>query len=232
VAVNYPVDAAIVGEATNLQILRCHKGFAWVEVETRGLAAHGSSWNTGVDAVIKMGKVLNGLEQLEADLKKKTHPLMGPASVHASIIEGGLELSTYPDKCVLSLERRLISGEDRKTVEQEMEVLLNRIAEADPKFKASYDITFYRGSMDVPESAEINQVLKQCGKDLLGFTPVFVGGGGWLDTQILWERGTPAVSYGPTGDGAHAAVEWVDLESVIDAAKVQELAIRRFCGEA
>jgi acetylornithine deacetylase len=231
-AANYPVDAAIIGEATSLQILRCHKGFAWVEVETRGLAAHGSAWNKGVDAVVKMGKVLSGLEQLDADLKKKTHPLMGPASVHASIIEGGLELSTYPDKCILRLERRLISGEDRKTVEQEMEFLLNSIAEADPKFKASYDISFYRGSMDVPESSEINQVLKECSKELLGFTPVFVGSGGWLDTQILWERGTPAVSYGPTGDGAHAAVEWVDLESVIDAAKVQELAIRHFCGES
>ncbi len=224
------VDAAIVGEPSALQIERCHKGFAWIDVETKGLAAHGSMWQVGVDAITEMGKVLTGLESIGSKLQKRKHPLVGPASVHASTIKGGLELSTYPDKCLLQIERRLIPGEERKDVEDEMETLLKDIAEKDPKFKASYEITFYRGSMDVPETSDICKTIVACSKEAIKLTPAFTGGSGWLDTQIIWGKGIPAVAYGPAGDGAHAAVEWVDLDTVMDAARVQKLVLRRFCG--
>jgi acetylornithine deacetylase len=111
-----------------------------------------------------------------------------------------------------------------------MEALLRGIAEKDPQFKASYEITFYRGPMDVPETTDICQTLVACSKDAIKLTPAFIGGSGWMDTQIIWEKGIPAVAYGPAGEGAHAAVEWVDLDTVMDAAKVQELVLRRFCG--
>ncbi len=224
-------DAAIIGEPSALQIERCHKGFAWIDVETKGLAAHGSMWETGVDAITKMGRVLTELEAIGTKLQKKKHPILGPASVHSGVIKGGLELSTYPDKCLLQIERRTIPGEEKKDVEAEMETLLKGVADKDPKFKASYDITFYRGPMDVPETAEICQTIVACSKEAIGMTPAFIGGSGWMDTQIMWEKGIPAIAYGPAGEGAHAAVEWVDLDTVVEAAKVQELVIRRFCGE-
>jgi acetylornithine deacetylase len=225
------VDAAIVGEPSALQIERCHKGFAWIDVETKGLAAHGSAWQVGVDAIVEMGKVLTSLEALGAKHQKRRHPLVGPASVHAGTIKGGLELSTYPDKCLLQIERRTIPGEERKDVEEEMETLLKGIADKDPKFTASYEIIFYRGFMDVPETSDICQTIVACSKEAIKLTPAFTGGSGWLDTQIIWGKGIPAVAYGPAGDGAHAAVEWVDLDTVMDAARVQELVLRRFCGE-
>ena len=224
------VDAAIVGEPSALQIERCHKGFAWIDVETKGLAAHGSMWETGVDAIAEMGKVLAGLDAVGVKLQKRRHPVLGPGSVHAGTIKGGLELSTYPDKCLLQIERRTIPGEERKDVEAEMEALLKGIAEKDPKFKASYEITFYRGPMDVPETADICQTIVACSKEAIKLTPAFIGGSGWMDTQIMWAKGIPAVAYGPSGEGAHAAVEWVDLDTVMEAAKVQELLLRRFCG--
>jgi acetylornithine deacetylase len=225
------VDAAIVGEPSSLQIERCHKGFAWIDIETKGLAAHGSMWQTGVDAIAEMGKVLTCLDSINVKLQNRKHPLLGPASVHAGTIKGGLELSTYPDRCILQIERRTIPGEDRKDVEKEMIAVLKGIAEKDPKFKASYEITLYRDSMDVPETTDICQTLVACSKDAINLTPAFTGASGWLDTQIIWGKGIPAVAYGPSGEGAHAAIEWVDLDTVMDAAKVQELILRRFCSE-
>ncbi len=225
------VDAAIVGEPSALQIERCHKGFAWIDVETKGLAAHGSMWQIGVDAITEMGKVLTCLDSINVKLQKRKHPLLGPASVHAGTIKGGLELSTYPDRCILQIERRTIPGEDRKDVEEEIVAVLKGIAEKDPKFKASYEIIFYRDSMDVPETTDICQTIVACSKEAINLTPAFTGGSGWLDTQIIWGKGIPAVAYGPSGEGAHAAVEWVDLDTVMDAAKVQELILRRFCSE-
>jgi acetylornithine deacetylase len=224
-------DAAIVGEPTELQILVAHKGFAWVDIETHGVAAHGSRWQTGVDAIAKMGRVQVGLERFQDEvLMKRRHMLVGPPSVHSSIIHGGRELSTYPDLCKLQVERRLIPGEVKDDVSAELDGLLDSISEEDPKFDGSYEITFFRGPMEVSPDEEICRILGDCSVEVTGDRPHFVGGSGWLDTQIIWERGTPAVAFGPTGSGAHAAVEYVEVDSVISSARILERAIHRFCG--
>src|SRR5438128_6746693 len=114
-------DAAIVTEPTELHICTAHKGFAWLEVETEGVAAHGSRPDLGVDAIVKMGKVLLGLEDLDRTLRSApSHRLLGSGSVHASLIEGGQELSSYPKHCALSMERRTIPGETLQQVEAEL----------------------------------------------------------------------------------------------------------------
>jgi acetylornithine deacetylase len=224
-------DAAILGEPTDLQIQVAHKGFAWIDIETHGVAAHGSAWQLGVDAIAKMGRVQVGLERLQEEvLPKKKHGLVGPASVHASIISGGRELSTYPDHCRLQVERRLIPGETRRDVDEEMKALLASIADIDPKFRGEYEIAFFRGPMEVPKDEEICRVLRRSSQEVTGSEPHFVGGSGWLDTQIIWERGTPAVAFGPGGWGAHAAEEYVDIDSVIDAARILERAVLLYCG--
>jgi acetylornithine deacetylase len=223
------VDAAIIGEFTGENIQVAHKGFAWIDLETLGLAAHGSKYKVGIDAIAKMGYVLIGLEALQKILEETEHPLVGPASVHASIIEGGRELSTYPDRCKLQVERRLIPGEDKEDVDQELRDMLGSISEGDSKFAASYEITFYRAPMEVDSDEEICQILKDGTVVLTGRTPEWVGGSGWMDTQIIWSKGIPAVAHGPFGEGAHAKEEWVDLDSVYRVAQVHEYAIRKFC---
>lgn len=224
------VDAAIIGEPTGFNIRLAHKGFAWINVVTHGFAAHGSAYEIGVDAIAKMGHVLIGLEALQSLLQEDEHPIVGPGSVHASIISGGRELSTYPDSCKLEIERRLIPGENRKDVDIEMQNLLQSLREGDPKFKADYEITFYRGPMEISQEEEICRLLGEETSKVLGKDSKFTGGAGWMDTQIIYEKGIPAVAFGPVGDGAHAAVEWVDLDSVYKAAQVQTEVIKRFCG--
>ncbi len=224
-------DAAIVGEPTRLQILVAHKGFVWIDVKTRGVAAHGSRWQIGVDAITKMGKVLVMLETLQNDMsQRKGHTLVGPPSVHASIIQGGLELSTYPDNCELQVERRLIPGEDASTVDAEMKTILTSLSEADPKFDGSYQITFVRGPMEVSTDEKICQILHKNILEATGNKPQFIGSAGWLDSEIIWKHGIPVVAFGPRGIGSHAAVEYVELDSVIAAAKILERVIIQFCG--
>ena len=223
------VDAAIIGEPTFFNVQVAHKGFAWIDVNTHGFAAHGSMYKLGVDAIAKMGYVLVGIEGIQKRLEETEHPLVGPGSVHASIISGGSELSTYPDKCKLEVERRLIPGETRKDVENELQNLIKKLKEGDSKFDADYMITFFREPMEISPEEEICQLLKQETLDVTGKTPEWVGGSGWMDTQIIHSKGIPAVAFGPSGYGLHAAEEWVDLESVYDAARVQENVIRRFC---
>src|SRR2546421_10007803 len=83
----YHADAAIVTEPTELDVCVAHKGFAWLEVETMGTAAHGSLPELGVDAIVKMAKVLNGLEELDHTLHASPgHHLLRSGSLHASLI--------------------------------------------------------------------------------------------------------------------------------------------------
>src|SRR3712207_3705080 len=113
-------DAAVVTEPTELELVIAHKGFAWSEIEVTGRAAHGSRPHLGVDAILKMGAVLNELGQLDRALADRTHPLLGRASVHASVIHGGVELSSYPARCTLGLERRTVPGETAERIEAEL----------------------------------------------------------------------------------------------------------------
>jgi acetylornithine deacetylase len=222
-------DAAIIGEPTSQTVVVAHKGFAWLDVTTQGFAAHGSDFKTGIDAIAKMGHVLIGIGAMHNALGETQHPLVGPGSIHASIISGGVELSTYPDKCKLEAERRLIPGETRKDVDAEMSMLLQKLKDGDPKFKADYEITFYRDPMEVSPEEEICQMLKQGSMDVFGKEPKWTGSAGWMDTQIIHSKGIPAVAFGPNGYGSHGAEEWVELESVYRCAEVQENVIRRFC---
>src|SRR5579864_4771875 len=108
----WTADAAIVTEPTDLAIAVGHKGFAWVEVEVFGKAAHGSRPTEGEDAILRLGRVLSRLEDLDRTLQARIpHALVGTGSLHASIIEGGRELSSYPDRATLQLERRSLPHE-------------------------------------------------------------------------------------------------------------------------
>jgi acetylornithine deacetylase len=223
-------DAAIVTEPTALGLCVAHKGFAWLEITTRGRAAHGSRPDLGLDAIVKMGRVLVGLDQLDRSLRAGiSHPLLGSGSLHASLIQGGQELSSYPASCALQVERRTIPGETAEQVEAEIEAVLEGIRQEDPTFLAGVKTTFVRGSFEVAENTDIVQTLSKQSRALLGTAPEVVGGLGWMDSALLSAAGIPTVVFGPGGDGAHAVVEWVDLEQVQQCSDVLVATIQDFC---
>jgi acetylornithine deacetylase len=223
-------DAAIVGEPSGLQIVTEHKGFAWFQVLTEGVAAHGSLPDVGVDAILMMGKVLAGLEALGDRLRRSpAHRTLGTGSLHASLISGGQELSSYPASCRLDVERRTIPGESPERAEEEIRGVLDRIAAADPRFKATLARTFERGSMEARRDSPIVLVLARQLQKVMGTAPVFAGMSGWLDSALLDGAGIPTVVLGPAGSGLHGVEEWVDLTSVAACRDIVLGTIREFC---
>ena len=137
----FQADGAIVAEFTELQLILAHRGFVWLEVETIGKAAHGSRPDLGVDAIVKMGKVLAELEKLDQKLRANpTHLLLGSGSLHASLIQGGQELSSYPERCLLSVERRTLPGETSESVEAEFLQIVQDIQLSDGPGRGSKGI--------------------------------------------------------------------------------------------
>jgi acetylornithine deacetylase len=223
-------DAAIVTEPTGLDLCVAHKGFVWLEVETRGVAAHGSLPDEGVDAIVKMGPVLTGLEALDRVLRSRPrHPLLGTGSVHASLIAGGQELSTYPDRCLLSIERRTIPGETTADIEGQVAAILARAGETDPAFRAEQRTLLVRDPFSVAEDEPIVALARRHLARVRGQEPRTVGAGGWMDSAFLAAAGIPTVVLGPSGEGAHADEEWVDLPSAALTADALLGIVKDYC---
>jgi acetylornithine deacetylase len=223
-------DAAVVTEPTALEICVAHKGFAWLEVEIAGRAAHGSQPQLGVDAIAKSGRVLTGIEDLGLRLAAEPgHTLLGPGSVHASVITGGQELSSYPERCLVQLERRTLPGESSHEVEQQVRELVEAAAAADPELRADVRTTLVRPPFEIGTEAEIVRLVSAHAERVLGLVPPVIGWAAWMDSAILGAAGIPTVIFGPGGEGAHAVVEWVDLASVERCAEVLVAAAQEFC---
>ena len=212
---DWRADAAVVTEPTDLQIGIGHKGFAWFDVETRGRAAHGSRPRDGRDAIFRMGRVLQRLEALDRDLQSRpAHPILGTASLHASIIEGGREWSVYPDACRLSLERRTVIGESAASGAEELRRILDDLKAEDAEFDASLETVFSRPPYETPQGHAITGRLQHCA-NAAGVPAHPVGMSFWTDAAVLGEAGIPSVLFGPGGAGLHSTEEYVQIDEVV-----------------
>jgi acetylornithine deacetylase len=217
-------DACIVTEPADGALVLAHKGFVWIEVAAHGRAAHGSRWDLGVSAIGKMGRIITAIEEFDRhELRRRTHPLVGAASLHCALISGGTGLSTYAPECRLQIERRTLPGETADDVRAELEAVVRRAGE-----DASVTVTFARDPCVCDATAGIVSSVREAVIDVVGQRPAETGVGFWMDAAVFAAAGVPTVNYGPLGEGAHAAVEWVDIESCTRLAHVLVNAATRF----
>jgi acetylornithine deacetylase len=218
VAERYGADAAIVSEPTEMRLLLAHKGFVGFEIETKGRAAHGSRPDLGVDAIAHMGHVLVRIESLDARLRASpTHPVLGSGSLHAGVIEGGQEYSSYPQRCLLTGERRTIPGESDAHVEAELRELLGEI-------DGEVRVVVARQPFETPADAPIAELVSRHAG-----APEIVSAPYWADSALLSSAGIPTVVFGHAGEGAHAVEEWVDLESAERCAEIYAAVAAELC---
>jgi acetylornithine deacetylase len=227
---NIRTDAAIVTEPTALDVCLAHKGYLWIEVETEGRAAHGSRFEEGIDANMRMGRFLAELDKLERDLRwRPGHKLVGPPSLHAAMISGGTGLSTYAASCKLKIERRSVPGETEAQAVREIQEIADRLAAADPSFCTTVRPFFVREPFEVSPGAAVVGVVDRAAREVLGREPEHFGDTPWMDAALLAAAGVETVVIGPRGAGAHAAEEWVDVESVEQLAQILVRAALEYC---
>jgi acetylornithine deacetylase len=211
-------DAAIVTEPTELELIVAHKGFVWAEIEVTGVAAHGSRPQLGEDAIVKAGPVLTALGELDEALGARTHPLLGRGSVHASTINGGVELSSYPARCVIGLERRTLPGETTDDIERELAQL-----------GGDHRILLVREPFEEDPGAEIVTAMSGAAAAVLGAAPKIAGAGYWADAAFIAAAGIPTVMFGPSGEGAHAVEEWVSIPDTVAVTRVLVALAQELC---
>ena len=196
-------DHVIVCEPTDEQLCIAHRGFAGFEIVVRGRAAHGSRPDLGVDAIAAAGVALTRLAELSRELlARDPHALLGTPSAHASLISGGQEFSSYPDRCLLQGERRTLPGETDDVIAAEVAALAAGL-------DAETQLVFSRPPLETDPGEEVVQaVARAAGTTSLAGVPF------WTDGALFGAAGIPTVIFGPRGAGAHAAEEWVELDSL------------------
>ena len=215
---HYQAAACVVTEPTThalRELIIAHKGFVWLTVRTRGRAAHGSRWDLGQSAIALMARVINAADEFDREvLRKRVHPLLGPASMHCSMVRGGSGISTYAAECEMQIERRTLPGETPEQVLAEIEELLKR-AQVD----GDVAITLARPPLTVAPDSAIAECARYALHQVTGRMPADAGVAYWMDAALFAQAGIPTVNFGSDGAGAHAAVEWVDINTVVQCAQ-------------
>ena len=223
-------DGAVNTEATGLRVGIGHKGFTWLEVVTEGKAAHGSRPDLGVDAIAQMGKLLVEVDRLQEQLAAgDQHSLLGAGSVHASLVNGGREMSSYPARCTLKLERRTVPSETADSVAEEIEKIISRLSTEDPAFHASSRVMLVRNPWQADPRSQIVKTTAAAIEAVTGAPSATMTQTGWLDSALLGDVGIPTVICGPSGEGLHAEVESIDVTSLGTCTEIYAEIIRRFC---
>ena len=207
-ASGFKADLAIVGEPTRLQVVTTHKGDLWLRLETHGRSAHGSVPHLGRNAVHTAARVVDLLETTyAAQLRARTHPLLGHGTINVGAIRGGVQANIVPDECSVIVDRRTLPGESEATVRRELAALFRR---------HQLDVTIHdtkgapcNATETDPDLPLVRQFLKCAGRRRS------IGVAFFCDAAPLSAAGIPSIVFGP-GDlaQAHTADEWIALNSL------------------
>ncbi len=225
------IDAAIVAEPTNLDLLVAHRGFSVFEVELKGRASHTSQPEYGVNALTHLGKLLQAVQRRAETIgQREPHPLLGVGTLQPVLASGGHELFTTPAHARLTIERRTLPDESSAYVEAELHDLLAEVGRAESALRATVKTLVARESFEAAPGSEIERVLAAAATAERGTAPERVGAPYWTDAALIADAGIPTLLFGTVGGGYHQTVEWVDLESAETLTRVLERVAVEFCG--
>ncbi len=215
-------DAAVVGEPTGLDVVVAHKGVIRWKMVAAGRAAHSSNPLAGINAIGKMAVLIRALdERLVPQLRQRTHPLLGPATLSVGRIEGGLQVNVVPDRCTIDLDRRTLPGETWTDVRRELETLLAPLQAEDPDLHVTIEDPYRTaGSMQTPPEAPIFRAAQEAVRRI-GGNHLVRGVAFGTDAAELSAHGIPCVVLGP-GDvaQAHTSTEYVEIQQAVKAAAI------------
>jgi len=184
----------------------------------------------GIDAITKAGYALVALDKYAAELTSRPHvKYLETPSVHASIIKGGEELSSYPAQCNIAIERRTVPSESPEGVRAELVAILDDVAATTKDFSYELGGGFTRAPLQVSEDHEIVRLIQNHFQSHTGNPIGFRGEWYWTDAALMNDAGITTVLFGVDGEGAHAATEWATESSVHIVADVLTDVVVEWC---
>ncbi len=222
-----PKEAAfgIIGEPSMMDIIPVHKGSGGAEVMIHGRAAHSSKPELGINANQKAADFLYELRELQNELNKTQHPLLGPTTVECTLMSGGFKANIIPDKVKLTMSNRLIPAHKDSAVSKKWFIdIIEKMSKYDPQFKAELIKHSASLPLDIPLDSEVVRTLIS----ILGTEPV--GAPYYTEAVSYSKAGIPTVICGPGSiDQAHTPDEYISLEQLDKGYKTYKELVKRIC---
>ena len=226
-------DMLVIGEQTDNVVAIAERSINWLELVIHGQAAHGAMpWN-GVNAIRQMAAVIAYLQQEYAPLlASRTHPYLPPSTMNLGTIEGGLKTNMVPERCRITLDRRVPPGETIATITAELHELLQRFSREVEPIRYELDVLYSsRLPLETAPDHPLVRTMQSAVCDISGEDRPLTGYNQGSDGRFFAGDGIPVLIFGPSHpDVGHSANEHVRLSQVLEAAQIYALTALRTLG--
>jgi succinyl-diaminopimelate desuccinylase len=208
-------DYVFIGEGSQLKVRNAERGLVGYRVTVIGRASHTAVARvSGINAIAKAAKAVLALE---GDIDK-FHPAIGHPVISVNTIEGGVAHNVVPGECAFTIDRRLIPGETKESVTEEIREVLNGITAEDPEFRYELDVDPDGGYIPAnitEEDSPLVQAFQRSVRAVLGREPeFFVQWAGATDGRFYRQAGIDTVGMGASGENAHGANEAANINDL------------------
>ena len=224
-------DLAIVLEADALpRVVVEHQGFGWIDIVVHGRAAHGSTPDVGVDAIVALGELLVRLRAWDAAHAATPDARNGRVVFHTGTVRGGTDYATYPSEAVLGIEIGTQPGETLADRVSEIEAMLAEVRNSVPGVTTDVRVRLDRDPFRATGHDALLAALHRAALARRGAPLEEVGLNAWTDAALMQAAGTPTVLLGPLGGNLHAPGEWVSIPEVLETVDLLVDAVSELLG--
>ena len=212
----------VVTEPTDFEVVAAHRGLLWLEISTKGKAAHGSTPELGINAIASMRSLLNELEDYKIPFEP--HKLLGQCSMSVNTITGGKAINIVPDRCTAGIDIRTLPTQNHQDIVGDFGKIFAQLKHKDPEFAA--EVSVVRDVQALETDCNSNFVRDFCSfvgtshTKAVGFT---------TDGRYFASLGAPVVVFGPgKSELCHKPDEYIDVSDVEEAVKYYKNIILKF----
>ena len=234
-------DYAVVCEPTGQALYLAHRGALWLELTVTGKAAHGGRPWRGVNAIAKTARIIQAMEtRLLPAWQTRTHPLLPPPTLNLGTIVGGEQVNLVADRCVATLDRRLLPGESADAVEAEVREFLRALRRQDAEsWNFSLTRMMVREPYEIAADAPLVQHARAAYREVTGRDLRLTATAGFEDAGLLARAGMETIMFGPYYDRdeddpslSGSSAEYVRVPDLVTATRILTgLALRLLGGE-
>ncbi|MBN2139262.1 MAG: M20 family metallopeptidase [Sedimentisphaerales bacterium] len=212
----------IIPEPTDFEIITAHRGMLWLEITTKGTAAHSSTPHLGVNAITAAKSVIDELQHYKPNIAR--HDLLGDCSMSINTIAGGKALNVVPDSCKIGVDFRTLPGQDHADILADLRKIIERLKSADPNFDAQIAIVRQVGPLETDCHGDfVRDFCSTAGiaeTKAVGFT---------TDGPCFAELGAPVVIFGPgKPEICHKPDEYIEIADLERAVEYYRKVILKF----